>query len=155
VHTVRCTSGNDHDITQAHRLLHGHEKNVWADAGCQGVEKRPGAVSPRSPPPLRARVEFATLDVFNDKESDMKESHRLRIERHVEEFAAWRASGLTLQTFVQQRGEELTVWRARLTWERRWQQMLEGTYQKPAAQKRTTAFVKAIAQQGHRSSSTA
>lgn len=43
VHTVRCTSGNDHDITQAHRLLHGHEKTVWADAGYQGVEKRPGA----------------------------------------------------------------------------------------------------------------
>jgi len=78
----------------------------------------------------------------------MKESHRLRIERHLAEFAAWRASGLTLQAFVQQRGEELTVWRARLTWERRWQQMLAGTYQKPVAQKRTTAFVKAIAQQG-------
>ena len=46
----------------------------------------------------------------------MKESHRLRIERHLAEFAAWRASGLTLQAFVQQRGEELTVWRARLTW---------------------------------------
>lgn len=42
VHTVRCTSGNDHDITQAHRLLHGHEKAVWADAGYEGVEKRPG-----------------------------------------------------------------------------------------------------------------
>lgn len=40
VHTVRCTSGNEHDITQAHRLLHGHEKSVWADAGYQGVEKR-------------------------------------------------------------------------------------------------------------------
>jgi IS5 family transposase len=43
VHTVRCTSGNQHDITQAHRLLHGDEKSVWADAGYQGVEKRPGA----------------------------------------------------------------------------------------------------------------
>jgi len=43
VHTVRCTSGNEHDITQAHRLLHGQEKTVWADAGYQGVEKRPGA----------------------------------------------------------------------------------------------------------------
>ena len=78
----------------------------------------------------------------------MKESHRLRIERHLAEFAAWRASGLTLQAFVQQRGEELSVWRARLTWERRWQQMLAGTYQKPTAQKQTTAFVKAIAQHG-------
>ncbi|MDO9145890.1 MULTISPECIES: IS5 family transposase [Comamonadaceae] len=43
VHTVRCTSGTEHSITQAHRLLQGQEKNVWADAGYQGVEKRPGA----------------------------------------------------------------------------------------------------------------
>lgn len=43
VHTVRCTSGNAHDITQAHRLLHGQEKVVWADAGYQGVQKRHGA----------------------------------------------------------------------------------------------------------------
>jgi transposase, IS5 family len=43
VHTVRCTSGNDHDITQAHRLLHGHEKAVRADVGYQGVQKRPEA----------------------------------------------------------------------------------------------------------------
>jgi IS5 family transposase len=43
VHTVRCTSGNEHDITQAHRLLHGYEKSVWADAGYQGVDKRAGA----------------------------------------------------------------------------------------------------------------
>jgi len=43
VHTVRCTSGHVNDITQAHRLLHGQEKTVWADAGYQGVEKREGA----------------------------------------------------------------------------------------------------------------
>ena len=43
VHTVRCTSGHAHDITQAHRLLHGQETMVWADAGYQGVQKRPGA----------------------------------------------------------------------------------------------------------------
>ncbi len=43
VHTVRCTSGHVSDVTQAHRLLHGQEKTVWADAGYQGVEKREGA----------------------------------------------------------------------------------------------------------------
>jgi len=43
VHTVRSTSANEHDITQAHRLLDGYEKAVWTDAGYQGVEKRPGA----------------------------------------------------------------------------------------------------------------
>ncbi|MFZ2392017.1 hypothetical protein [Rhodoferax sp.] len=52
----------------------------------------------------------------------MKEAHRQRIGRHLEEFTAWRASGQTLKTYVEQRGEDITVWRARLTWERRWQQ---------------------------------
>ena len=36
VHTVRCTSGNQHDITQAHRLLHGQEMSVWAAGGSMG-----------------------------------------------------------------------------------------------------------------------
>ena len=39
VHTVHCTSGNAHDITQAHRLLHGQETTVRN----QGVQKRPWA----------------------------------------------------------------------------------------------------------------
>jgi IS5 family transposase len=43
VHTVRCTSGNVNDVTQAHRLLHGQEQVVYADAGYQGVQKRAGA----------------------------------------------------------------------------------------------------------------
>jgi hypothetical protein len=97
---------------------------------------------------LHRRAGFAILAAFNDKESDMKEAHRQRIERHLEEFAAWRASGQALKTYVQQRGEDLTVWRARLTWERRWQQMLAGSYQKPAPQGRA-AFVQAVARQGH------
>lgn len=42
VHTERCTSGHVNDVTHAHRLLHGQEKTVWADAGYQGVEKRSG-----------------------------------------------------------------------------------------------------------------
>jgi hypothetical protein len=39
----------------------------------------------------------------------MKEAHRQGIERHLEEVAAWRASGQALKTYVQQRGEDLTV----------------------------------------------
>lgn len=85
----------------------------------------------------------------------MKETHRQRIERHLEEFAAWRTSGLPLKTYVEQRGEDITVWRARLTWERRWQQMLAGTYQRSAAHippaQPQEAFVKAVAEQGHAS----
>lgn len=80
----------------------------------------------------------------------MKEAHRQRIKGHLEEFAAWRASGLVLKAYVEQRGEDITVWRARLSWERRWQQMLQGSYQKPAAHTQA-AFVKAVAQPGHAS----
>lgn len=40
IHTVVTTPANDHDVTQAGNLLHGEEKNVFGDAGYQGVEKR-------------------------------------------------------------------------------------------------------------------
>lgn len=40
VHTVTATAANEHDITQAHALLHGKETDVHADAGYRGVEKR-------------------------------------------------------------------------------------------------------------------
>ena len=29
-----------HDVTEAHRLLHGEERQVWGDAGYIGVQKR-------------------------------------------------------------------------------------------------------------------
>jgi transposase, IS5 family len=41
IHTVVATAANVADVTQAHALLHGQEKDVFADAGYQGVEKRP------------------------------------------------------------------------------------------------------------------
>ena len=40
VHSVTTTPANVHDVTEAHRLLHGGEKRVWGDAGYQGVDKR-------------------------------------------------------------------------------------------------------------------
>ena len=42
VHSVTTTPANVHDVTEAHRLLHGGEKRVWGDAGYQGVDKRGG-----------------------------------------------------------------------------------------------------------------
>ena len=39
-HTVVTAPANEHDVTQAHRLLHGGESQVWGDSGYQGVEKR-------------------------------------------------------------------------------------------------------------------
>ena len=40
VHRVTTTPANVNDLTEAHSLLHGEERCVWADAGYQGVEKR-------------------------------------------------------------------------------------------------------------------
>ena len=40
-HTLVTTAANLGDVTQAHALLHGQEQEVYADAGYQGVEKRP------------------------------------------------------------------------------------------------------------------
>jgi IS5 family transposase len=40
VHTVHTTTGSSHDVTQAHELLHGEEKVVFADSGYRGVTKR-------------------------------------------------------------------------------------------------------------------
>ena len=40
VHSLSITSANVHDVTEAHRLLHGEEQQVWGDAGYIGVQKR-------------------------------------------------------------------------------------------------------------------
>ncbi len=40
VHSMSTTPANVHDVREAHRLLHGGEKQVWGDAGYQGVDKR-------------------------------------------------------------------------------------------------------------------
>ena len=41
VHSLSTTSANVHDVTEAHHLLHGGERQVWGDAGYIGVHKRP------------------------------------------------------------------------------------------------------------------
>ena len=41
LHSLSTTSANVHDVTQAHRLLHGGEQQVWGDAGYIGVHERP------------------------------------------------------------------------------------------------------------------
>ena len=40
VHSVRATAANVADVTEAHRLLHGAEREAYGDAGYRGVEKR-------------------------------------------------------------------------------------------------------------------
>lgn len=41
VHSLATTAANVHDVTVAHRLLHGGEREAYGDAGYRGVEKRP------------------------------------------------------------------------------------------------------------------
>ena len=41
IHSVGTTAANVHDLTPAAELLHGEETVVYADAGYQGIEKRP------------------------------------------------------------------------------------------------------------------
>ena len=60
-------------------------------------------------------------------------------------FDAWRASGMALKAYVQLRGEELAHWRARLSWERRWRQMLNGTNSQDTSAH--SAFVRATPSQ--------
>lgn len=57
----------------------------------------------------------------------MKDADRQRIKRCLEEIDTWRASGIKLKAYVQSRGEELAPRRARLSWERRWRQALDGS----------------------------
>jgi transposase, IS5 family len=40
VHSLTTTAANAGDVTQTHKLLHGQEKDVFADAGYTGAEKR-------------------------------------------------------------------------------------------------------------------
>ncbi|MCP9873650.1 IS5 family transposase, partial [Synechococcus sp. Cruz CV-v-12] len=41
IHSVETSAANVHDLTPAAELLHGEETVVYADAGYQGIEKRP------------------------------------------------------------------------------------------------------------------
>ena len=41
VHSMTTTPANHHDITEADKLLHGEEQDVFADSGYRGIEKRP------------------------------------------------------------------------------------------------------------------
>ena len=89
VHSLTTTAANAHDVTEAHRLLHGGETQVWCDAGYQGVHKRdenlerevewqvamrpgkrrkldpesPEALAERSKASVRAKVEHPFLKV--------------------------------------------------------------------------------------------
>ena len=76
----------------------------------------------------------------------MTDARRDHIQKKLQEIDAWRASQLSLTEYAQQCGQTLKDWRGKLSWERRWRDLLQGkplhytTHPKPAL-----AFVKAIA----------
>jgi IS5 family transposase len=58
VHSLHTTAANEHDITQAHELLHGQESMVFADAGYIGLSKREEIVQAQAQGQIRQDLEF-------------------------------------------------------------------------------------------------
>ena len=89
VHTVTGTAANEHDITQAHALLHGEEAVVFADSGYRGITKReeiqaqhPGVdwQVAMMPGKRRALKKSKTVDALIDKLEKIKASIRAKVE---------------------------------------------------------------------------
>ncbi|MFT3820149.1 MAG: IS5 family transposase [Rubrivivax sp.] len=85
VHTVVTTAANVNDLNVAGQLLHGRERDVFADAGYQGVHKRPEAAGPNwyvaMRPGLRRKLDPQTkADVIADKLEQLKASIRAKVE---------------------------------------------------------------------------
>jgi IS5 family transposase len=85
-HTVRGTAGSVNDVVVANELLHGKERDVFADAGYQGAHKRPGArkrvrwhVAMR-PGKRKALDPSKSLDAIADKIEQLKASVRAKVE---------------------------------------------------------------------------
>lgn len=86
VHSVECTSANEADITQMHKLLHGKEDTVCGDSGYTGAEKRDElhAVKARfliaeKPSKLR-RIRGKRDRAWADRWERMKASLRAKVE---------------------------------------------------------------------------
>jgi transposase, IS5 family len=87
VHSVVGTSGHVSDISQAHALLHGKERGVLADAGYQGVDKRPENKNTsvtwyvaQRPGKRRALEKNAVLGQLNEQIEHLKASIRAKVE---------------------------------------------------------------------------
>ena len=86
VHTVRATAGHAHDINEGNSLLHGQEQVVFADAGYQGIEKRPDAklemkwhIAMR-PGKRKALDKGNAADAMLDKAEKLKAGIRAKVE---------------------------------------------------------------------------
>jgi IS5 family transposase len=87
VHSMVGTAANVNDVTQAHALLHGSERDVYADAGYQGVGKREETqgmhvnwhVAMR-PGKRRALDKTSTLGAITDQIEKLNASIRAKVE---------------------------------------------------------------------------
>ena len=87
VHTVVSTSGNEADISHAHRLLHGQESHALGDSGYQGVDKRVQAANSQVSwhiamrKGLRKKLDLSTqLGLLKEKYEQTKPSMRAKVE---------------------------------------------------------------------------
>lgn len=87
VHTVVSTSGNEADISHAHRLLHGQESHALGDSGYQGVDKRAQAANSQVSwhiamrKGLRKKLDLGTqLGMLKEKYEQTKASMQAKVE---------------------------------------------------------------------------
>ena len=84
VHTVIGTAANVNDVTQGHALLHGEETVVFADAGYQGVAKRPEATGVHwhvaMRPGKRKQQRHTPWAEFTEQAEKLKASVRAKVE---------------------------------------------------------------------------
>ena len=86
VHTVRGTSGNVADVTEANSLLHGQETDVFWDVGYQGAHKRPDAkkdvtwhVAMRPGERRQLDIDNKPIDALIEKVEKIKASIRAKV----------------------------------------------------------------------------
>ena len=87
VHTVVSTSGNEADISHAHRHLHGQESHALGDSRYQGVDKRAQAADSQVTwhiamrKGLRKKLDLGTqLRMLKEKYEQTKASMRAKVE---------------------------------------------------------------------------
>lgn len=86
VHTVTTTPANDHDITQAHALVHGKEEVIFGDSGYLGVEKREDTAAIKAvwhvamKPSQRRAIKNKAMSKIIERLEKLKASVRAKVE---------------------------------------------------------------------------
>jgi IS5 family transposase len=106
IHSVVVTAANVHDLTPSAQLLHGDEEVVYADAGYQGIAKRPEmegkktefrmAMYPRKCNALPDIAEYKLQGMFETAMTQIrfKREHSLRVIKQQLGFQKTRLRGI-------------------------------------------------------------